>query len=562
MSANSIQLRYNRSEVLITNEHPLDVWIDTCCINKQDKEELTYVLNTMFAWYRESQVCYCYMHDVPNNDVNPDLKYSKFRKSQWFTRDWTLQELLAPQYLIFFNRDWEEIGTKSSLKTTIADTTGIAPSIVVLNQGGEVSVAQRLSWAAERETSVGADKSYCLMGLLGVNIPMKLRPSNGDVTEDGEEYEEFEDEEKTFFRFQAQILKTSADQSLFCWQEPPGEKRPSAGLLARSPRHFKNCSRFYQPRKPREVSQQLTFSNKGLRIRLPVIPDPDRSPAEDDVYLAIMACHEKPEINYYDTPPMAIYLKKLQEIDEGYPMYARIRTDTIKLDTQGLSFGDDDLQNICVQEEPHWIKEAHAINSHMNMDLTDAMYQDPCRFELSGWMAPEPEYLFFCRARPRGIPILTYGLENIRWVIPDHEDGELRLRFSGSGCCAVLLFRDSKGGMFYTILGVHNYNVWSDIACDFDKVKPYETINKIAHEYWNGSKGSARWENLDRMKLELPGGECARLEIRKGRKDGKKVYWIDIVGGDAFKLEAVGPGCCYDEDPWKSYSSGQDAREQ
>lgn len=201
MSTNSIQLPNNRSEVLITNEYSLDVWIDTCCINKRDKEELTYVLNTMFAWYRKSQVGYCYMHDVPSNDVDPELKYSKFRKSQWFTRGWTLQELLAPQYLIFFNRDWEEIGMKSSLKTTIADTTGIAPSIVVLNQGGEVSVAHRLSWAAERETSVGADNSYCLMGLSGVNIPMKLRPSNGDVTEDGEGYEEYEDKEKTFFRF-------------------------------------------------------------------------------------------------------------------------------------------------------------------------------------------------------------------------------------------------------------------------------------------------------------------------------------------------------------------------
>lgn len=147
-------------------------------------------------------------------------------------------------------------------------------------------------------------------------------------------------------------------------------------------------------------------------------------------------------------------------------------------------------------------------------------------------------------------------------MIPDHEHGELRLRCSGSGCCAVLLFRDSKVGTFYTIPGVHNYNVWSDLACDFDKIKPYETINKIAHEYWNGSKGYARWESLDRMKPELPEGECARLEIRKGRRDGKKVFWIDIVGGDAFKLEAVGPGCCYDEEPWKSYPSGQDAREQ
>ncbi len=531
-------------------------WVDTCCINKQDKEELTYALNAMFAWYRKSQICYCYMYDVPKHDLDPEHKDSKFRKSRWFTRGWALQELLAPLYLIFFNCAWEEIGTKSSLKGIVADITGIAPSILVLNKGGDVSVAQRLSWAAERQTSVAADKSYCLLGLLGVNIPMKLRTSNGKGIEEDEE-----DEEKTFFRFQVQMLKTSDDQSLFCWQEPPGEKRPSAGLLARSPRHFKNCNRFYQSHERRQASKRLTFSKKGLRIRLPLIPDPDRSPGEDDVYLAIMACHKKPDIDYYDEPPMAIYLKKLGDVDEGYPMYARIRTDTIKLDTEGVSFGDDDFQDICVQEEPHWINEAHAINADMDMSLTNVMYQDPCQFELSKWMTPEPEYLFCFRSRPRGIPILTWRQPDKQWTIPEHEDGELRLKFDGSGCCAVLLFRDGKGGMFYTIMGVHNYNIWSDLACDIDKVKPYETMEQIAHEYGNGRKMCARWENLDRRRLELPGGECAKLEIRIGNREGQKVYWIDIQGGDAFRLEAVGPGCCYD-DPWKNYSSDQDVREQ
>lgn len=541
-----------KANISIADENSSDIWIDTCCINKKDRDELTYALNAMFTWYRESQVCYCYMYDVPKNDLDPEHKYSKFRTSQWFMRGWCLQELLAPLYLIFFNRDWEEIGTKSSLKGAISDITGIAPSIVVLNQGGEISVAQRLSWAAKRQTSVAADKSYCLLGLLGVNMPM---------TSDGKEIGE--DEEKTFFRLQVQMLKTSDDQSLFCWQEPPEEKRPSSGLLARSPRHFKNCHRFYEPRENCQASQQLTFSKKGIRVRLPLILDPEGSPGEDNVYLAIMACHKKPDINYYDPPPMAIYLKKLEDDDEGYPMYARIRTDTIKETIQGLSFGEDDYQDICVQEEPHWINEAHDLNAHMgNMSLTGARNQDPCKFDLSSWMAPEPKYLFCFRSLPEGIPVLTYHQTVEQWMIPEHKGGELRLSFNGSGCCAVLLFQDDKGTMFYTIIGVHNYNVWCDLGCDFDEGKPYETINRIAHEYWNGSKGSARWENRDRMRLELPKGGCAKLEIRNGRRDGKKVYWIDIQGGDAFRLEAVGPGCCYDEDPWKSYTSGQDAREQ
>ena len=125
----------------------------------------------MFHWYRNSRVCYSYLDDVPSSD-EPRSENSRFRKSRWFTRGWTLQELLAPLYVVFFGSDWTEIGTKSSLQEVISDITGIDSQVLLTNYGGEISVAQRMAWASKRETSRVEDEAYCLMGFFGVNMPM------------------------------------------------------------------------------------------------------------------------------------------------------------------------------------------------------------------------------------------------------------------------------------------------------------------------------------------------------------------------------------------------------
>ncbi|KAL0937185.1 het domain-containing protein [Colletotrichum truncatum] len=86
------------------------VWIDTCCIDKDSKTELDESINSMFAWYEEAQVCYAYLDDVPNKD---DANFEeRFSKSKWFTRGWTLQELLASERLIFYSQDWQPLGSK------------------------------------------------------------------------------------------------------------------------------------------------------------------------------------------------------------------------------------------------------------------------------------------------------------------------------------------------------------------------------------------------------------------------------------------------------------------
>jgi hypothetical protein len=153
-------------------------WVDTCCINKANYAELQYALNSMFCWYRNATRCYVYLSDVPspllgtNAEFNPQSWDSEFWKSRWFTRGWTLQELLAPRSVEFFSRERERLGDKNSLKQQIQEITGI-PTLAL--QGAHLSrfsVDERFSWMERRQTTLEVDRVYSLLGILDVKIPL------------------------------------------------------------------------------------------------------------------------------------------------------------------------------------------------------------------------------------------------------------------------------------------------------------------------------------------------------------------------------------------------------
>jgi len=106
-------------------------WVDTCCINKANKAELSHAVNSMFRWYRNATRCYVYLSDVPsppsntNSDLDPRSWESDFQNSKWFTRGWTLQELLTPHSVEFFSREGRRLGDKRSLTQQIHTITGI-----------------------------------------------------------------------------------------------------------------------------------------------------------------------------------------------------------------------------------------------------------------------------------------------------------------------------------------------------------------------------------------------------------------------------------------------------
>lgn len=231
------------------------VWIDTCCIDKSSSAELSEAINSMFQWYHDAGICYTYLSDVDGSD-DPTVEASSFACSRWFTRGWTLQELLAPAEVVFLNSDWEEIGTKKSLLATVSFATGISRKALDERSWTEYSIAQKMSWAATRRTTRPEDRAYCLMGLFGVNMPLLY----------GEGH-------KSFLRLQEEILKRSDDQSIFAWSYPTEEQSHTrvSGLIAPSPEYFKDASQIEQlAQQEHEEEYEHNFEVVNHLIRITV----------------------------------------------------------------------------------------------------------------------------------------------------------------------------------------------------------------------------------------------------------------------------------------------------
>ncbi len=201
------------------------VWIDTCCIDKTSSTELSEAINSMFAWYQESTVCYAFLEDV--SPLNPFFPENEFKQARWFKRGWCLQELIAPRRVEFYAADWTDIGTKWSLHQQIEDTTGI-PSEILLGPRSLITsytIAQKMPWASERDTTRIEDQAYCLLGIFGIS--MSLLYGEG---------------KRAFIRLQEEILKQTEDYSLLLWTDESSTDSfgtwTFGGVLPPSPRVF------------------------------------------------------------------------------------------------------------------------------------------------------------------------------------------------------------------------------------------------------------------------------------------------------------------------------------
>lgn len=152
-------------------------WVDTCCINKEDGVELQMSINSMFKWYRDAAKCYVLLPDVSISDrmagSEQDLCFeSEFRTSRWFTRGWTLQELLAPSSVEFFSTDYKRLGDKFSLGGLIHEITGVPIEALREFVLSQFSIDQRIAWAMKRNTKYEEDLAYCLLGMCNVFLPL------------------------------------------------------------------------------------------------------------------------------------------------------------------------------------------------------------------------------------------------------------------------------------------------------------------------------------------------------------------------------------------------------
>ena len=151
-------------------------WVDTCCIDRANHTELSEAINSMFRWYRDSVKCYVYLSDVPvRNEDNNQTKQtweSAFRKSRWFTRGWTLQELIAPRSVKFFSWEGECLGNKNTLERQIHEITEIPIEALRGAPLSRFSAHERMGWAENRKTQKREDKAYCLLGIFNVFMPL------------------------------------------------------------------------------------------------------------------------------------------------------------------------------------------------------------------------------------------------------------------------------------------------------------------------------------------------------------------------------------------------------
>jgi hypothetical protein len=313
-------------------------WVDTCCIDKSNSTELSEAINSMFMWYEKAKVCYVYLADVGKHDSYD--KRGEISRSRWFTRGWTLQELLAPRRVEFYDANWEALGTRSSLADIISDLTGI--DVEVLDHDlynfnpNEKSIAARMSWASNRQTTRVEDMAYCLLGIFGVNMPLL-----------------YGEGEKAFVRLQEEILKISLDLSILAWDFRNKDigtdfsedfERENTSILAPHPRYFANSDKV--ERIPRNIYGPFSMTNLGLEITLPIFK------FSEDLYYAILGCRMKDREQYF----IAMLLEKVEEAET----FSRVRAKRDGFVTSLLAFDQAVAaipQNLTVLRDLDYVKK-------------------------------------------------------------------------------------------------------------------------------------------------------------------------------------------------------------
>jgi hypothetical protein len=176
-------------------------WVDTCCINKSSSAELTEAINSMFRWYTTARFCFAHMEDLTpgSNDAIEEA----LPRCRWFTRGWTLQELIASRTIFFYDAAWSFRGTKESLQRIISTRTNVPQDVLRGTKPlSSYSIATRMSWAAARRTTRLEDRAYSLLGIFDVNMPLL-----------------YGEREKSFRRLQEEIVKRSNDMTIFAWEQ-------------------------------------------------------------------------------------------------------------------------------------------------------------------------------------------------------------------------------------------------------------------------------------------------------------------------------------------------------
>lgn len=274
----------------------------------------------MFRWYQQARICYAYLEDItadltgtPNSKAW--VSEEQLARARWFTRGWTLQELVAPEDINFYATNWTFIGSKRDLTTTLSNITSIDANVLTTRAFDTCSVAKRMAWAAHRNTTKIEDLAYCLFGLFDVNIPL--------VYGEGK---------KAFIRLQEAILKENEDESLFAWTPSQMQDTDWRHEIPRGTSIFASHPiEFIHARNIRPMYNQTeapNVTNRGVGVEMPIYRVNEGSLLSTKtvvitLYLVVLACNHlaDPDKTMYPAVPVFIHGS-----DRGSSTYTRHAT--------------------------------------------------------------------------------------------------------------------------------------------------------------------------------------------------------------------------------------------
>jgi hypothetical protein len=253
-------------------------WSDTCCINKESSTELEEAIRSMYRWYKDAYVCIVHLAQTSS--------IKDFPSEPWFTRGWTLQELLAPRRLRLFGKDWRPICPEkedlsgdgdevdsfpypndkrsSFMLMAISQVTDIHVKHLHNTPLQSISVCERMRWASQRQTTRVEDVAYSLFGIFDISIPIAYGEGG-----------------RAFYRLMEAIVQRCTDPTLFAWA---GERSPYSLALPSSPACYRRTvpgtvpgnyhpkSTFLRGLPPDIGDPSYTNTKLGLQVKLLVVP--------------------------------------------------------------------------------------------------------------------------------------------------------------------------------------------------------------------------------------------------------------------------------------------------